>query len=687
MAVLEKIRVKLGILISILIAIALLSFIIDPNTLGSTLQSISKENNVGYMNGKPVTYREYFTAVEQNSSLMQALSGGNSNTEEAQNQVREMTWNQIFNERVFFPKINKAGFSVEDAEMVSLLQGENPSPVVAQQRMFAGEDGRFSPEAVKEFVSQMDLDESGIPRRYWEYLKDQVYAQQMYNKYYSALRNSATLNANEIARAIEDGNVTKDVDFFVVPINFGVDSSLNITAAEVNKFYNDRKDIFKQPANRDIEYVMYEVVPSEEDIAAVKAEFDELYEQFKEADNLKNFVALNSDRRWDDDFYSKEELTRRTPAFAEYAFGAPAAASAIDSTAEAFMAVRVAERKMLPDSVSISFAMFPIAEQARADSLFAEVRKNGASADLMPTGWVTMASLAANGMDVFNEAFEMKAGETRLLNLDQHQMLAVVKVEKTTKPKEKVKLAFLRKNINPSDDTYRDYNMKAADLADRSDGSYEKFAAIVKEEGLPVIPLQRVTIDTRRIGVVDNARGVVHWVFDRKTKEGSVSDVITVDNKYYFVAAVTKARKEGLIPLEAAKEDILKQLINEKKVEKVAQEAREKISGGESLEALAEKFNTTVNHRDGVSFGAADMSLEPVFVGAVAAAPQGKIVGPIKGQVGVYFFEVTNIASGEYYTETDALNRNTQKESVLLQRINDIISQEADVKDYRGKFY
>ena len=118
----------------------------------------------------------------------------------------------------------------------------------------------------------------------------------------------------------------------------------------------------------------------------------------------------------------------------------------------------------------------------------------------------------------------------------------------------------MRKNINPSDDTYRDFNMKAADLADRSDGKYEKFAEIVKEENLPVIPVNRMTMDTRRIGVVDNARTVVHWVFDRKTKEGSVSDVITVDNKYYFVAAVTKVRKEGRVPLEDVKDDILMEL-------------------------------------------------------------------------------------------------------------------------------
>ncbi len=687
MAVLEKIRVKLGILISILIAVALLSFIIDPNTLGSTLQSMSKDNNVGEMNGKAVTYRDYFTAVEQNTQLMQALSGSGANSEEAQNQLRDMTWNEFFNERVFFPKVKAAGFSVEDAEMVSLLGGANPSPIVAQQRVFAGEDGRFSPEAVKNFVSQMDLDESGVSRQYWNYLKEQVYSQQMYNKYISALRAGTVLNASQIARAISDGNTTKDVDFFVVPINFGVDSTLQISAAEVNKYYNDRKDLYKQQANRDIEYVLYEVVPSREDIDAIKAEYDALYAQFAEAQNLKNFIALNSDRRWDDNFYSREELKRASPAFVDFAFGSADGVSAIDSTADAFTAVRVAERKMVPDSVSLSYAMFSAANRAQADSLLAAVMADGGSADMTEPAWVTMEGLAASGMNDLNVVFSMDAGQSRIVELGQYQMVAVVSVDKKTEAKEKVQLAYFSKHITPSEDTYREYNMKAASLADRSEGSYEKFAQIVKDESLPVIPLSRITIDTRRIGVVDNARSVVHWVFDRKTKKGSVSDVITVDNKYYFVAAVTETRKEGQIPLEEVKDEILTALINQKKVDKVASESLSKISGGESIEVLAEKFSTTVNHRTGMSFASADMSTEPSFAGAVAAAPTGKVIGPVKGSVGVYFFEVKDSATGEYYTESDAVNRNLQNAMYMMQSISQIVSQEADVKDYRAKFY
>lgn len=59
MAVLEKIRVQMGIFITVLIAIALISFIIDPGTLQSAMSMFSSKNDVGEMNGKSITYMEY----------------------------------------------------------------------------------------------------------------------------------------------------------------------------------------------------------------------------------------------------------------------------------------------------------------------------------------------------------------------------------------------------------------------------------------------------------------------------------------------------------------------------------------------------------------------------------------------------------------------------------------------------
>ena len=64
MALLEKIRVKLGALITVLIAVALLSFIIDPSTLQSAMSMFSSKYDVGEINGEGIPYQEYQQKVE-----------------------------------------------------------------------------------------------------------------------------------------------------------------------------------------------------------------------------------------------------------------------------------------------------------------------------------------------------------------------------------------------------------------------------------------------------------------------------------------------------------------------------------------------------------------------------------------------------------------------------------------------
>ena len=52
MAVLEKIRVQMGIFITVLIAIALISFIIDPRHIAVGHVYVLFQNDVGEMNGQ-----------------------------------------------------------------------------------------------------------------------------------------------------------------------------------------------------------------------------------------------------------------------------------------------------------------------------------------------------------------------------------------------------------------------------------------------------------------------------------------------------------------------------------------------------------------------------------------------------------------------------------------------------------
>ena len=686
MAVLENIRVKLGVFITILIAISLLSFIVDPSTLSTTFQRMSSDNKVGSMNGKNITYQDYYTAVEQNKNMFESLYGQSLSSEEQLAEVRDYTWQNYFDRFVFEPKAAAAGLSVGDQEMYELTQGSNISPVLSAQSAFLDENGNFSHEALAQFIQNIDYDATGTYGAYWNYLRDQIYKQQLYSKYDALLYNSSIYNPLQTNLAVEANNLTSDVDFVMATVGFAADSTLNITNDEIKQYYNKHKKQMKQSASRDIEYVVFEVVPSQQDIDDQKAEFATLVEEFADSENPRNFISLNSDSRWSETYLGPVDIPA---AFVDYAFPARGVTvGPVSEIAEAdnvLSAVRVADRKVMPDSVYIWYTLFDLTDAAKADSVVAVLNAGRDYEDLRELGWMTQQFTEANNFGEFNAAFDVPLNKAVAVRMSALQAIAVLKVTDRTKPAERVKLATLTKIITPSDETYRDFLMKATALADKSDGKYENFAAAVKEEDLPVTPATRIVQGTRRIGTVDNAREVVSWAFD--SKEGAVSDVITVDNKYYFVAAVTKARKEGYAPLSEVSDDIYSVLALEKRLDAAAADVSEKVKGLGTLEEIAEALGTTVSHQSGVSFGSTGGGLDPSFIGAVASAPKGKICGPVKGQIGVYLFEVLDNEAGAYYTEDDVKLRTSQEAQYRQQYLSTVLAEEADVHDNRARFY
>lgn len=685
MAVLEKIRVKFGILITVLVALALLSFIIDPSTLQSVAQNFSSDNKVGEMNGKNISYRDFYEEVDHYTKLSEML-GRSVNDEKGQAAVRDLAWQSMFDANVFLPKIEKAGIAVGTQEMRDLTQGEGISPVLLQQGMFLDENGNFSRAALQNFVQSMESDASGQAETYWNFLTTSIYKARIYEKYSNLLVASSIQNPIEKARVMADNNITYDIDYVTVPVGFEPDSTITVSASEIKEYYNARKDNMVQPANRDIEYVMWEVEPSADDFNAAKSAFDELYTEFATAENLKNFISINSDAKWDSYYYSAAQLESK-PEFKELAFGKkPSSISEVRTTDNSFSVARVASRANMSDSVKVAYAAFPLTMEASADSL-ANVAKKGMTDDFKEMGWLTQDITAANGLSDFDAVFNVKAGKVVKVRSLNAQGFFVLYVMERTKPVEKVQLATLVKNVMPSDDTYRDYLMKATDLVDRSEGKYAKFDETVKAENLPVIPMQNVYEATRRIGQCDNARELVRWIFDKKTKKGDVSDVIIVDNKYYFVAAVTNVRKEGTIDIKDVAENIKSKLITDKKIEKLQGEVAEKIASCTTMEEVAAALNASVSHSNGVSFGSQYQQIDNTVLGAVANAAEGVISGPCKGSYGVVVFSISNRQEGSFFTDEDAATYQSQKAAYQTQMLESVITKEADIKDYRARFF
>ncbi len=685
MAVLEKIRVKFGILITVLVALALLSFILDPTTLRSAFDRFSSDNKVGTMNGKSVSYKEFYEELNTYTEIAKMM-GQNPSSEEQQAQLRDAAWQSIFDNEVFIPKAEAAGLSVGEEEMLDLTQGNNISPVLLQQGLFLDRDGNFSRETLVDFVQSIDSDDSGNSAAYWSFLEEGVFRNQLYAKYASLLEKSDVLSDLEKARLVADGNVTADVDFVFEPISFVTDSTVTVSSEEIRRYFNDHKEQFKQPANRDIEYVMWEVVPSAQDYADTKAEFDALYEDFAKADNLKAFVTLNSDSKWNPYYFTEDQLSV-TPEFQQTAFHAPVGTvSPVVTEDKAYAAMRVADVRMMADSAHVYYKVYPYSQEAEADVFVNNQLRKTDISQFTEMGWITQDFILANGLNELDAAFDSPQKVFKVKNVNNQAILAVY-VPERTKALKKVQVATLMKNVLPSDETYRDFQMKAVEFADACDGKYENFQKLSQEQNLPVIPINNMLQTNRRIGPADNAREVVSWVFDKKTKAGQVSDLKIVDNKYYFVTAVTKVRKEGYADIQDVASDISSLLQARKTVAVKLDEVNEKIAGLTTLEQVAEALGTTVSHYPGISFGSTQFNQnDPALVGAVAAAPEGTIQ-TVGGNVGVYVFEVSNRTAGNFFSENDAATQLARKASWHNSILQSVIANEADIKDNRARFF
>ena len=685
MAVLEKIRVKFGILITVLVALALLSFILDPQTLRSAAERFSSDNKVGSMNGKSISYKEFYEELNNYTEIAK-LMGQNPSSEEEHAQLRDAAWQSIFDNEVFIPKATAAGLAVGQEEMIDLTQGNNISPVLLQQGVFTDASGNFSREALVNFVQGIDADESGAYANYWNFLEETVYRNQLYNKYGSLIEKSDFQTELEKSRLIADNNVTADVDYVFAPISFTPDSTIKVSSDEIRRFYNDHKEQFKQPANRDIEYVMWEVVPSAQDFADTKAEFDELYEQFAAADNLKAFVTLNSDSKWNPYFFTEDQLSV-TPEFQETAFHKPVGTvSPIITEDNAYAAMRVAAVRNMADSAHVYYKVYPLTQEADADAFLAEQQRKVDPSQFTDIGWLTQEIIYGNNMSDFDPVFDAAQKVIKVKSVN-NQSVFVLYIPEKTKPQKKVQVATLLKKVLPSDDTYRDFQMKAVEFADACNGKLENFERISREQGLPVVPVNNMLQSNRRIGPAENAREVVYWVFDKKTKAGDVSDLKIVDNKYYFVTAVTKVRKEGYADVRDVASDISTVLTGEKSVDKKYDEVKEAIAGLTSLDAVADALGTTVSHYPGLSFGSTQYNQnDPAFVGAVSTAPEGTIQ-TVKGNVGVYVFEVSNRSTGNFFSESDAATQQARKASYHTSILQDVIANEAEIKDNRARFF
>ncbi len=699
MAVLEKIRVKMGVFITAVIGLALISFIIDADTLQSAVSVFSSKYDVGEMNGKAISYQDFQKRVEYFNRIHQLLSGTTALDEQTSEMLNQSAWQDLLSDNVIIPSIKEAGIVVGDEELFDLSQGSQISQVLAREQAFIGENGVFDRDLLVQFIRAIPMDNTGNLATYWDYLEKNMVVDQMVGKYVSLLAKSNIKNPVQLRRAVMDNNITSEVSFVVQPYSFAEDTTITVTKQEVRDYYNRHKHSFEQSAGRDIEYVVVEVVPSLEDVAAAEQEIEDLMNEFSSTANIRNFLARNSDKPLDTYYYKQGEMASVSPKLDSFAFRATYA-DVLEpfKDGDVFRAARINSIKQMPDSVYIQHILLPnmdrVGSNAQADSLITLLQRGADFAQLaadnsldqnpnmMPgdLGWMSQENMIPG----FDTCFVAPVG--RPFKLETTYGLHILNIKERTRPMKKVQIAVLEKAAIASRETFQNYYGKANEVASRSDGKIENFHKVTAEMNLYPMPAYNITERARNIANFSNAREIVRWAY--QAKKGEVSQIISLENKYFFVVALTEVREAGIPSMDALEKEIAAQIRREKANDKLAATVREQIAGLTNLEEIADKLGTTVSRQSGVSFGSPGaQSFDPKFIGSVAGADLNTLYGPVAGTIGVYMFEVTSRETGSFFTEDDAKNRQNQSFAFQIQMLPSIFEKKAGVKDNRAKFF
>ncbi|MBO4468874.1 MAG: SurA N-terminal domain-containing protein [Bacteroidales bacterium] len=693
MAVLQKMRNKFGVAISVIIALSLLYFIAPMDDL---MNLFGRPENVGEINGTGISYEDFTAEVGTFTTINEITTGSSAQTEQAHQQIRNAAWQSLLDRFMFFKNCEAAGIKVGDAEVADLIAGNHLSPIIEQNPLFLAEDGTFSVEKVREINRQAETDET--LKLYWNYLKQTVRTQQFYAKYGSLFALSAIESPLSLAKAVEEGNTTADIQLVTIPYGYALDTTVNVSNKEIKAYYKAHQEEFKQKASRDVEYVVFEVKPSDSDVAYTEKAMNEALDEFASTDNLKNFLLKNSDRSLSNRWYKKGELATVSSEIDNFVFSGKKGISPVVKEGNSFFSARVIASANVPDSVYVKHILLQgtgaakkadslAAVAAKAPARFAELVLNysadqGSSADgqLGNIGWMTQSYMIPG----FESVMTAKVGKPYVIRTQYGSHVVVV--TKTTKPIAKKQVAILEKSVLASKETFNGFYNEANKFATLAGGTLEGYLKAVDSLGVYSHKQNRVLESTSTFGSVDQAREVTRWIFD--AKKGKASGIITVNNTFFFVAAVKEVRKDGYADLNEVAGQIQSTLYTQQRNAHKAAQVAEFLAANPSLEAVAENYGATVGERKDISFSPMSAGVvEPALLGAILNAELGEVCGPVEGMNAVYVFKALRREAGQFYTEQDAKSYASQKAQYSSQMILPVMQEAANVVDNRARYY
>lgn len=720
MSIIQTIRDKGSAIVIGIIALSLIGFLLMDASSGASKGLFgSNSSTIGKINGDEIEVRDFNERVANMEQQYPAGSGY------SRQQIMQDVWDQSIAEKVVNSEFKKLGLTFTAPEMSATILSQD-APQQLKQAFTNSETGQYDIEKARQWLLEMKKSKNQEQRNAVnQQVIDPMELNSMYTKYTSMIAGSVYLPAWLTKKENEANNSFAEISYVAIPYKDISDSAVSVSDKEVEDYVAKNKIRYKQEAGRTISYVTFSAAPTLKDSNATREQLLTQKENFSADTNAKAFVARNvSAINYFDGYRTKAKITSgEKDSIASLPEGA-IMGPYLDG-ADYVLAKKVST-KILPDSIKCRHILLGTVDPQTSQPIMADsvakqkidsietAIKNGADFNTLEAQYSTdKVAHKDNGVMTFDldaiqgENFAKEFGDF-LLNENGETKKTVhtqfgwhyIEILEKKNPQPAYKVAYLAREIVPSEETINAANAAATKLAGESRTEKDFNANIKKPEfSKSIITPPAVKENDYMLGGLQDARQIIKWAFD--AKQGDVSEPFSLKDEF-VVAAVSGISKEGTPDAKTAKPQVETFIRNQKKSEQIIK----KLNNPSSLDAAASAFQKSVltsGQDSTLTFSAFiinGVGNEPKVAGAAFdKTNQTKVSAPIPGNTGVFVIKVNSIKSkpdGDSTALTEMKttrimeiiqgNQQMQKPGALGSSFN-ALKKMADIKDNRSKFF
>ena len=693
------------------IAVAVVGVAIVAFIIGDLTKNNRGIPDMGKINGSTITYQRFNELIEETENNYKRQQGVNQIPADVEYQLRDQVWQTLVGETLTDEQFEKLGLTVSPAELNDMYVGTFIHPYL-RQSFTDPKTGEYQTQAIQYYVDNFEnLDTN--QRMQWVELEKAVKTDRKQQKYSSLISRGMYMPTN-IAKQMA-GMGSKVSNAYAVNLSYQSvsDDEITLTEEDYQNYYNKHKAEFRlRDEMRELDYIVYPIVPTTKDMADIEAGVQKVWEEFQtvEPEELIFFVNAESDHSYDSSYRKASEfaspMDSALMACGEGSFVAPRIVG------NDWMMAKVLKVANRPDSLRAS-AIYIFNDkvggditrsddQAKllADSVMTAVRSGSMSFEEAVSKYSDDPQKADNNGDmewqrdgnygfINEDIINTPEGGVFVVKHPNEVGYFVVKVTGKTAPHKKYRVATISRAIAASEATTRNIYNTANRFAGNN-RTYAEMTAAAQAENLQVRNAMVNPMSYTMAGI-KNARSIVQWAFNEKTEAGTVADQIFEADDMYIVAALKDVYKVGYATLDQVRNMIESQVRIEKKAELLKARLEEAKAANANLTAIAAKVNASIDTLDSISFNdyfLGKYGMEPKVQATIAATAANTLVGPIQGANGVYMVNVNDKADNP--TAPDPAAIRSQKEQSFMQglrNIQQVLKDHAKIVDQRNKFF